>query len=220
MKCVCKIFQRTFTHTKFIDISARGLNPATPGYLLCDVLHCQSMDWERVKRILVTKISQLFKLITACGEWIVENTREHDFCQSQVQVRMPLSNQVLKEGFELKKSIPTKIRNTVNTPSLCTDTWHDPLMVSQNKHRDKISNTFCLLSNSLVIILCLNFQTMCMWLECSGDITCERTVQETDCNLLSRTSEVLAEEVLLPNFDIFFRKKLHVSWAWPSGLQA
>lgn len=30
-----------------------------------------------------------------------------------------------------------------------------------------------------------------------GHYTCERTVKETDCILLSRTSEVLAEEVLL-----------------------
>ena len=43
----------------------RPPHPATPGFLLWDVFHCQSMDWERVNRISVTKISQPFKLVTA-----------------------------------------------------------------------------------------------------------------------------------------------------------
>ena len=58
---------------------APALNPAPPGYLLYDVLHCQSMDWERVKRISVTKRFQAFKLITAYVEWTEGNTRAYNF---------------------------------------------------------------------------------------------------------------------------------------------
>ena len=58
---------------------APALNPASPGYLLYDVLHCQSMDWERVKRISVTKRFQAFKLIRAYVEWTEGNTRAYDF---------------------------------------------------------------------------------------------------------------------------------------------